>query len=320
MYYGVSSVLNPDVVTVTQSDLSAFIRDRRSWFLGSYLGLRSKAFKSTGPLVLGSLIHEAMERYYAWEEDLVEAFMDEVYKAEQTLILADRNYSVHEWQKQAALGKRMCEGFVEWVEEHNIDSQIRVVDIEKRLEVRTSYDGVPVILTGKADMIVEDRLTGSVSIYDHKTTANLTRTIEQARTTIQLPFYMTLQEATDPGQRVSGAAYTILLKSMRQSGRGPFYHRERVTYTPHGLAARRSQIHGAIRDYVRVVSTLHEGVKEPMEYAYPNHAAPSWSNSGYRLLAEAIDGGDDVARMIRDLYVQKDPYARYRDEKSMIDD
>lgn len=318
-YYGVRTVLDPELITVTQSDLSAFIRDRRSWFLGSYLGLKSKSLKATGPLVLGSLVHEALERYYVSDEDLVSAFLDEVHKAEQDLILADRNYSVYEWNKQAELGRRMCEGFVEWADEHNIDSGIVIEDVERRLEVRTKYDGVPVVLTGKADMVVRDRMSGILSIFDHKTSANIGRTIDQARTTIQLPFYLTLQEATaDPGERVSGAAFTILLKSMRTSGRGPFYHRERVSYTPRGLTSRRAQIHGAIRDYVRTVVALHEGVREPMEWAYPNHTAPSWVNGSFTLLAEAIDGGDDVTRMISDLFVQRDPYARYRADKSML--
>ena len=321
-YYGVSTVLDPEAITVTQSDLSTFIRDRRAWFLGVYLGLKPKAVKATGPLILGSLVHNALERYYVSDEDLVAAFLDEVREAELSLIAADRNYSVHEWNKQAALGRRMCEGFVEWVEETGVDSGIEVLDVEKRLEFLTSYHGVPVILTGKADLIVRDRMTGIVRVYDHKTTANMARTIDQARGTIQLPYYLTLQEAiAEPGVRVAGAAFTILLKSMRQTGRGgPFYHRETVSYTPHGLAARRAQIHGAIRDYVDVVLRLHEGVREPMEWAYPNHTAPSWSNGPHKILAEGIDNGDDVTRMVADLYLQKDPYARYRDEKTMIDD
>lgn len=320
-YYGVQTVLDPENVTVTQSDLAAFIRDRRSWFLGVYLGLRPLQMRATGPLVLGTLVHNALERFYVADEDLVESFLDEVHEAESGLILADRNYSVHEWTKQATLGRRMCEGYVEWLDESGVDSGIQVLDVEKRLEVRTTYQGTPVTLTGKADLIVRDRHTQVVKILDHKTSANIGRTIDQARTTIQLPYYLTLQEVTgDPDDRVSGAAFTILLKSMRTSGRGPYYCREQVTYTPHGLAARRAQIHGAIHDYVRVVNALHDGVDEPMQWAYPNHTAPSWANGQFRMLSEAIDGGDDVRRMISDFYVQKDPYARYRDEKTMIDD
>lgn len=319
-YFGLRSVLDPEQIVITQSDLTAFKRDRRLWFLRTYLGLRPKHHATTSPLVLGSLVHAALERRYRDGEDVLAAYEEEVRAARDVSMAMTDSFDMPGWSKQAELGRRMLEGYEEWLAAEHIDTDIRTVAVEKLLQIRAEYLGSPVLLTGKADLIVEDRLTGETLIYDFKTTANIARTIEKAHTTEQLPFYMTLQQAIAPDTWVTGAAFYLLLKSQRSArATPPFYHRERVSYSKAGLETRRSGLHGAIRDYVRVVQALNEGTTRPFEHAYPNPDVLQFDHS-FDPLVSMINSGGDVRRMIADRYDQTDPYARYQPRSLLSED
>lgn len=318
-YFGLHTVLDPERITITQSDLAAFKRDRRRWFFRTYLGLQPKTVTSASPLVLGTLVHAALERRYRDGDDVMDAYAEVVEAARAEFESDTRTpFDVPGWTKQATLGQRMLEGFEEWLATEHIDSDVRTVAVEKLLQVETSYLGSPVLLTGKADLIVEDRHSGETLIYDFKTTANLARTIQQAHTTEQLPFYLTLQQATNPEAWVSGAAFYALLKSQRTDrARPPFYARTRVSYSREALAVRRSGIHGAITDYVRVVQALHAGTTKPFVHAYPNPGVLQFDRS-YDLLSDVLDSGGNIAGMIAAHFEQRSPYARYTTPTSLL--
>lgn len=310
-YFGLRTVLDPDNIVVTQSDLAAFKRDRRLWFFRTYLGLQPIHEPVTSPLILGTLVHGALEFEYRGTRPIMDAY--------EGLIRASRAYyesttpafDVHGWNKQTELGRLMLEGFIEWRTTEHIDTDIRTVAVEKLLEVHTHYLGSRVTLTGKADLIVQDRLTGETLIYDFKTTNNLERTIKQAHTTEQLPYYLTLQQAIAPTEWVTGAAFYLLLKSRRTARAAPpFYHREKVGFSKAALETRRSGIHGAITDYVRVIQALHEGTPRPFMYAYPNPGVLQFDRA-YDRLIDVIDSGGNVAGMIAANFKQASPYARY---------
>jgi hypothetical protein len=314
-YYGVATVLDPaQPLRISQSDLSAFKRDRRIWFLKTYLALRPKYERPIGPLVLGTLTHAALEKMYVDGVDPVLAFALEAEAAKEKYLesgVGGEYFPMDKWDKQCEQGRLMLEGYVEWLDETHADSEIETVAVEKHLEVDAVYLGMPVKLIGKADHIVRDRVTGETLVLDWKTTNNLERMTRQAHTTEQLPYYMTLEAATGDPHPVNGAAFTILLKTMRSArAKPPFYRREPVRYGPEPLARRQAAIHGVITDYVRVVQALHTGVPEPLTHAYPNPGVLQF-DSEFEKLIDVIDTGGNVAGMIRDHYQQADPYARY---------
>jgi len=320
-YYGLDTVLPTDRIKVTQSDLASFKRDRRMWFLKTYLGLRPVYEKVVGPLVLGTLVHAALEARYLRGEDIEEAFRKATYEAEVEYRASAPYFNEAAWNKQAEMGRRMVEGYEQWLEEEHYDADITTVAVERLLQVETTYHGVPVVLSGKADHIVRDNLSGELLVYDWKTTNNFDRMIRQAHTTDQLPYYMTLQQTLEPSEHVSGAAFTMLLKTQRSDrAKPPFYRREVVRYTRAGLATRRAAIDGAISDYVRTALALHAGVDNPMRVAYPNPGVLAFDRE-FDDLNDIIDGGGNVEGMIRAHFTQVNPYARYETTPaSMLDD
>jgi len=222
------------------------------------------------------------------------------------------------WNKQAEQGRIMLEGYVEWIDEGNLDARYRQWAIEHLLQVNTEYDGTAVILTGKADMIVRDTVTDELLVWDWKTSAQIARTIDQAHKTEQLPFYLTLLQATEPSEHVGGAAFNILLKSKRTDrAKPPFFHREFVNYDRRALAARQASIDGTIRDYVRVVKELNAGVSEPLRTAYANPGVLNF-DTDLTALIDVMDTGGNVAGIIRSQYQQINPYGRYAEPESPL--
>ena len=320
-YYGLQTVLDPNNIKITQSDLAAFKRDRRVWFLKTYLGIRPKQEKTSGPLVLGTMVHTALEGRYRYGQDLLEAYDAAVQETHDAYILTEPYFSEHEWNKQAELGRIMLEGYEEWLDTEHIDSDISTFAVEKLLQVETTYHGIPVTLSGKADHIVRNNLTGELLVYDWKTTNNLERMTRQAHTTDQLPYYMTLQQALEPDEYVAGAAFTMLLKTKRSDrARPPFYRREPVRFTPEALENRQAGIGGAISDYVRVVAQLHDGAANPLRLAYANPGVMSFDRDLDPLI-DIMDNGGNVPGVIAALYKQVNPYERYAEKTtSMLDD
>lgn len=317
-YYGVDTVLDPERIKITQSDLAAFKRDRRIWFLKTYLGLRPKVESVVGPLTLGTMVHAALEADYKHGHDLIEWYVDHAKQLGELYAEEVPYFQQDKWDKQAELGRVMLEGYQEWIDADNLDARYKTVDVEKLLEVTTTYLGSTVHLTGKADLIVEDRVTGEMLIFDWKTTANLERTIKQAHYTEQLPYYMTLLAANEPGHRVAGAAFNILLKSKRTArATPPFYHREHVRYGPIPLAARQASIDGTILDYVRTVQALNEGVDQPLRVAYANPGVISF-DPGMTPLTDAMDHGERIEGLIAAQFRQIDVYARYAEPESPL--
>lgn len=317
-YYGVDTVLDPTLIKITQSDLAAYKRDRRIWFLKTYLGLRPKRMQGISPLVLGSMVHGALEAEYKFGKDMLDWLAVEVQTLGTEYAKNDPYFQWADWHKQAEQARLMLEGYREWITDGNLDVRYRQWAVEHLLQVHTQYDGTPVVLTGKADMIVRDTLTNELLVWDWKTAAQIERTVRQAHTTEQLPFYLTLLQANEPTEQVGGAAFNILLKSKRtERAKPPFYHREFVNYDRRALAARQASIDGTILDYVRTVKELNAGVAEPLRVAYANPGVlnfDTWLNP----LLEVMDTGGNVAGIIRAQYVQSDPYGRYAEPESPL--
>ena len=60
---------NPEVVSVSNSELATFKECRRKWWLNYYRGLTPKNVPMHGPLALGTRIHYALEMYYTDHSD-----------------------------------------------------------------------------------------------------------------------------------------------------------------------------------------------------------------------------------------------------------
>src|SRR5690606_34383087 len=214
-------------VPSSNSEIQTFKENRREWWLRYYLGRAPKETKMVGPLPLGTRIHLALEMLYKEGADPVAVYLQQL-EEDRELFLQSRDAlddkMVSKFNSDAELGRIMVEGYLEWLEETNIDAGIHVIDVEKELTYPL-YDG-RVILRGKIDMKVQDSVSGFTLLMDHKTAINFSQYHKIAHMSEQLMTYTMLEKLQGADTPIEGGMYNLLKKVKRTAkATPPFYER-----------------------------------------------------------------------------------------------
>ena len=309
-HFGLEPVLGryPDVVSISNSELSTFKEDRRKWYLAYYLGLQPKAQKLDGPLALGTRVHEALEAYYTNHDDPLEVYSKTV-DTDRIWLMADERDTT-KFDKEAELGRLMLEGYFEWLEETGADSGLEVIGAEQKLTVPI-MDG-RVNLIGKLDMRVKRKIDGVRLFMDHKTAATFASVTDIAHLHWQPKMYMLLETLqVGEEERCDGMMYNILRKVKRTaSATPPFYLRVEVRHNKHTMNAFWQQVHGVINDILHVRKALDDGLDHNL-VCYPNPTNDSVWKDQFFALGSLMDDGSAAEAFIQDYYTQGDPYQRY---------
>lgn len=314
--YGLHSQIRRDPLLVTQSDIASFKGCRRSWWLGSYLGLSLASEPVVGPLTLGTRVHKAMELYYTDGRDLQEAYAEiarkELDRLNESEVLFDRMA----WESENELGRIMCEGYEEWLAETGADADYEILGAEKRLSHQFDIFDVEVELRGKVDIRVRNRVTGARLVVDNKTTAHFSNLAITAAYNSQLKTYMLLERLADKEHEddwVQGALFNMLRKVKRGvQARPPFYERLEVHHNDVVMRNFYVQTVGVLRDYVSTVKALDAGA-DPNVVAYPT-AGAQCRYCPFRAPCLLMDDGSRVDDMLKALYTQRDPHLRYEEQ------
>jgi intein/homing endonuclease/CRISPR/Cas system-associated exonuclease Cas4 (RecB family) len=145
---------------LSNSELQVFKDCRRKWWLNYYRRLQPRQKEYTGPLALGSRIHEALDRYYSKDIPLLDAYAELVQEEMDKMVAEYRDTSSLE--SEAELGRIMLEGYLEWVENEGIDAELEMISTEEIISMPL-MDG-EVELQGKLDMRVR-RLSDGVRMF-----------------------------------------------------------------------------------------------------------------------------------------------------------
>lgn len=314
--FGLKSQIRRDPLLVTQSDIAAFKGCRRSWWLGSYLGLSLATEPVVGPLTLGTRVHKAMELYYTDGRDMAEAYAEIARKELKRLTDSEVLFDRTAWESENELGRIMLEGYTEWLAETGADSDYEILGAEKRLSHMFDIYDVEVELRGKVDIRVRNLVTGARLVVDNKTTAHFSNLAITAAYNSQLKTYMLLERLADKEHEadwVQGALFNMLRKVKRGvQSRPPYYERLEVHHNDTVMRNFYIQTVGALHDYVATVKALDSGV-DPNLVAYPT-AGAGCRYCPFRAPCLLMDDGSRVDDMIVSLYTQHDPHARYDEE------
>jgi hypothetical protein len=151
-------------VRLSNSEIQTFKDCRRRWWLSYYRRMQPKQKDYTGALALGTRVHSALDEYYANNVPLLHAYSVLVEKDRLTLEAEMRDTT--SLDSEAELGRIMLEGYLEWVEENGIDSELEIVSTEEKISVPL-FDG-EVELQGKLDMRVRRKIDGVRMFRDFK--------------------------------------------------------------------------------------------------------------------------------------------------------
>ena len=116
-------------IKISNSEVQTYKDCKRKWWLSYYRRLQPKTQQMTGALALGSRIHQALDDYYSKGIPLLEAHS--ILVATDRKALEDSFRDTYDLDSEAELGRIMLEGYLQWVEENGIDSELEMISTEE---------------------------------------------------------------------------------------------------------------------------------------------------------------------------------------------
>lgn len=306
---------------VSNSELRAFKRCRRKWWLAYYLRLTPRR-DGVGPLSIGNMIHHPLELYYATPDRDPETFDWAGPLAEHVEArLADPSLPDHlhgRMLEDYELVKVMLSGYFEWLRDEGADSEINVIAAEREIEAYLGeIEGRDVWLIGKLDTEAELRSDGRRVFVDHKTVQTMTDLPKTGPLDEQLKTYGLLQrlEAAARGELdrafANGGVWNMLRKVKRTArSNPPYYARAGVTHNDEVYRNFYKRVWGEVRDILVTRRNLDAGGDHQVE-AYPNPTRDCTWDCPFFMVCGQLDDGSDVGAVVDMEYVVHDPYERY---------
>jgi hypothetical protein len=209
----------------------------------------------------------------------------------------------------------MLEGYLQWVEENGIDSELEMLSTEEIIEM-PMLDG-EVILQGKIDMRVRRKADGVRLFRDFKTVGgSFTDFASGAQMNEQIKTYMLLETAQNKeGERTEGGIFTMLKKVKRTANaRPPFYEQIEVRHNIFAMRSFWNNINGVLREMMNIRKQLDEGGQHQY-LAYPRPSRDCKWKCQFFALCPMFDDGSAVEQALSDSYEVANPYAYYENEE-----
>lgn len=293
---------------------------KRKWWLGWYRRLRPRRPKAVGAAPLGTLVHESLASMYVPEgQDPADPreVLEELIRLDQARVMetwaddpAASSEALAGLSKQHDLARAMIEGYVEWVGETGIDSDLVVIGSEQVVQLEVTPGRV---LVGRLDVRVHRLSDGFRYFIDHKSCQNFPDLQRSLNQTEQMPTYLILDrvEASSDGQYVQGGMYNGLRKVKRTAtAKPPFYERFTKTYNDHELESQWVKIQANMRTIDETTARLDAG--EDHRFAAPPHPTRDchWKCEFYPV-CPMFDDGSRAEDMLEAHYEVGDQLDRY---------
>lgn len=171
---------------ISNSELQAWKRCRRKWWLAYHRKMTPKLSDLAGLLASGSRVHEVMACWYQPDRpddlDLMQILEDaiardrELMLTEMLRVNADElivQSRTAEFDKAVAYERAMIEGYTQWIAETGVDAEFIVIGSEVPMvapltRIMTHGDIIDVSMIGILDVRVERVLGGAHAFIDHK--------------------------------------------------------------------------------------------------------------------------------------------------------
>ncbi len=293
-------------------------------------GVRREHAAVTGALAFGTRIHACLERRYQNGENALAVYEELHREAEQELheIETARGGPDSDQRRKLddehSLGRAMLEGFDQWAADTGLDEGMTFLAAEQLVQVDSGIPGVQ--LRGKLDQVWRRDIDGALMFRDFKTAADLRSGPASLPRDEQMMFYVMLmrlqhiQQGDGSGQWGGvprGGMYTML-KKVKRSARAqpPFFDQHEIMFNDRAIRSMWLRTHRRIQQMLDARAALAEG--QSHQYVVPPRPSKdcSWKCPFVAVCPMADDSSEEtLAAMLDQLYVEKDPYEYYGDEK-----
>lgn len=310
------------MIKISNSELQAYKRCKRKWWLTYYWKLRLRR-EGVGALTVGNMIHHPLEFYYADPQRNPETFNWEGILAAYVQERQNDPRLPSELHPQLLeayeLAKLMLKGYFEWLQEDGMDSEFRVVAAEQEIEVYLdTILGTQVFLISKLDTIVQEKSSGLFSFMDHKSVQNLKDLAKGIGKNEQFRYYGLIQRmkaiadgGPPGGQFAHGGMLNMLRKVKRTAAANPpFYGRAATTHPDEVYRTFHARVWGEVFDLLTTRARLDSGLNHH-QVVYPTPTRDCEWDCPFNAICTQFDDGSDVSSVIAAEYEPHDPLERY---------
>jgi len=223
-----------------------------------------------------------------------------------------------QFNDEATLERAMIEGYVQWVAETGVDSELEIIASEMYLEADVTQlvpfeHDMKLKLIGKLDVRARRKSDGVRLFIDHKTLGEFNALRQTVPMDEQMLHYHLLEWLTtgDGEDRCDGALYNMLRKVKRTaSAKPPFYDRVEVHHNKHELESFQRRVFGTVNDIIEVETQLNLG-QDHLDVAYPRPTRDCRWKCDFFAVCPMFDDGSRAEAMLTRYYVKSDPLEYY---------
>ena len=309
---------------LTNSEMTAFRRCRRKWWLSYYRGLASKAGdRPLAPRRVGTIVHDALAAYYERGDDPVAA----VEGGHQRRLFETGPLLEKEVQRETDLCVAMVSGYLEWLAETGADSEMEVIGAERAAEVPLG-EGAPegATLLSKLDAVVDHKPTAQKLSFEFKTVSDLSTPTELLKIDTQflsehlVRFMLQLRDGATPEEAIADCS-GVLWRGLRRvkrtaAAKPPFYGELIVPHNIHELRNHWKHVVGVAQEIDRARAELDAG-RDPHLVAPTNPQKSCKWECDFFHLCPMFDDGSRVEDALAAGYETVDPLERYEGAESL---
>lgn len=292
---------------ISNSEMQAYQRCRRNWAL-TYHWKWQPRLEDTSPVgvaILGTRIHLALEAWYGYDIDPLEA-LTWIYE----MASLERPDFVVELGKELDLARAMVEGYLQWLDDEGADVILETVDVERELKLELRTNQGSAILRAKLDQLVRRRTDGALLLRDFKTVGDLSKA-DQLVLNQQMRFYSMLLALLHPEHRVDGALYTMLKRSKRTvRARPPFYQQVEINYNKHDLNSTFQRVTMVVAEILAAHKALDAGHDHHLA-VYPTASDYCGWGCPFSRVCPLMDDGSRWEAALAANFTRGDPYSYY---------
>lgn len=322
---------------VSNSELQTFKDCRRRWWLAYYRQLSPRIESPVGPRAVGTRLHRALKEWYVPAGQVPldpQQALERLIISDWTLVVQSRGGEEFvdvalrkKFTEEANLERIMLQGYVEYLSETGVDSELEIIGSEAYVEAdltkETQVTGneKPVKLIGRLDVRARRKIDGVRLFIDHKSVGNFTEPASLLPLDEQMLTYHLLEwlNTDDAEERCDGALYNMLRKVKRTpQAKPPFYQRIEVHHNPIEIERFKRRIVSEIGDMRDVEDALDLGT-DPLDVAYPRPSRDCRWKCDFFAVCPMFDDGSRAEAMIDQYFTHKDPLSYYAsDEGGLI--
>lgn len=294
---------------VSHSEFKTFRRCRRKWMI-EYVWRVTLPKADPGALGIGSMTHEGLE--VITNGGALEEAKSRIGQVMHEAIDLTDGLGTELWMEAAYDAQNYVAGYVEWLASSGADQRYETFAAEEELSMPLcTIGGRQWTLIGKLDRRMLDRATERVVFMDYKTCATFDQIIQQAYRNEQFPTYEALLRANYPDERCGSGVWRMLRKVKRaRDGDGEYFMDHHHSYNE-------IVVNAVLRRFTAMaaeMSVIEEMVKAGDDsMAYPNPDFSCDWQCPYKHECPMFDDGSRIEDAIQDMYVELNPYERYKE-------